>query len=244
VPLFETLGRVEEVSGLTKTARQRIFAFHQMLKGECELFANGRRLADKARDLFTRLKIDEELMASVDDRAAARRKVENVEQIVNSLAAFAARTPGATLSGFLERLALMDEEYDKKDQKEHELDAVTLMSLHSSKGLEFPHVFLVGLEEDILPHRRSIYEDVSVDEERRLMYVGITRAKKQLTITRCLTRRKYGKNEERVPSRFLAEIPDDLLNHQQGSSAQVLTAEENDRMADNTFARLKAMFGE
>jgi superfamily I DNA/RNA helicase len=118
------------------------------------------------------------------------------------------------------------------------------MSLHSSKGLEFPHVFLVGLEEDILPHRRSIDEDVSVDEERRLMYVGITRAKKQLTITRCLTRRKYGKNEERVPSRFLAEIPDDLVSHQQGASAQVLTAEENDRLAEKTFAKLREMFGE
>jgi len=244
VPLFETLGRIEEVPGLTMTARQRIFDFHKLLKSECELFANGRRLADKARDLFSRLKIDEELLASVDDRAAARRKVENVEQVINSLAAFATRTLGATLSGFLERLALMDEEHDKKDDKEHELDAVTLMSLHSSKGLEFPHVFLVGLEEDILPHRRSIYEDDSVDEERRLMYVGITRAKKQLTITRCLTRRKYGKTEERVPSRFLAEIPDDLVSHQQGASAQVLTAEENDRLADNAFAKLKAMFGE
>jgi len=242
VPLFETLGRVEEVPGLTMAARQKIFAFYELLKGECELFANGRRLADKARELFGKLKIEEELLASVDDKAAARRKVENVEQIVNSLAAFASRTPGATLSAFLERLALMDEEKDRKDQQEQ--DAVTLMSLHSSKGLEFPHVFLVGLEEDILPHRRNSHEEVSVDEERRLMYVGITRAKKHLTITRCLLRRKYGKNEERLPSRFLAEIPDELVSHQQGASAQVLTAEENDRMADNAFAKLKAMFGD
>ncbi|NVN98447.1 MAG: UvrD-helicase domain-containing protein [Geobacteraceae bacterium] len=244
VPLFEALGRIEDVPGLTLTARQRIFDFHNLLKGECEVFANGRRLADKARDLFTRLGIEAELMASMDDRAAAMRKVENVEQIVNSLAIYAAKSPATTLSGFLERLALMDEDYDKKDNKEHELDAVTLMSLHSSKGLEFPHVFLVGLEEDILPHRRSIYEDVSVDEERRLMYVGITRAKKQLTITRCLARRKYGKNEERVPSRFLVEIPDEMISHQQGATAQILTAEENNMMAEDTFAKLKAMFGE
>jgi len=244
VPLFQALGRVDEVPGVTPAARQRIFAFYQLLKGEHELFADDRRLADKAKELFSRLKIDEELLASVDDREAARRKVENVEQIVNSLSIFEERAAAATLTGFLERLALMDEEYDKKDQKEHELDAVTLMSLHSSKGLEFPHVFLVGLEEDILPHRRSIYEDVSVDEERRLMYVGITRAKKHLTITRCLTRRKYGKNEDRVLSRFLAEIPDELVSHQQGATAQVATAEDNDRMADNAFARLKALLGE
>ncbi|HZV80587.1 MAG TPA: UvrD-helicase domain-containing protein [Geobacteraceae bacterium] len=243
-PLFQALGRVDEVPGIMPAARQKIFAFHQLLKSESELFADGRRLADKARELFTKLKIEEELMASTDDRTAARRKVENVEQIVNSLASFEERTTGATLSGFLERLALLDEDHDNRDKREHEQDAVTLMSLHSSKGLEFPHVFLVGLEEDILPHRRSIYEDMSVDEERRLMYVGITRAKKHLTITRCLMRRKYGRNEERVPSRFLGEIPDELLSHQQGASAQVVTAEDNDKMADNAFARLKAMLGE
>jgi superfamily I DNA/RNA helicase len=242
VPLFRALGRVEEVPGLTMAVRQRIFDFHRLLQSQCALFANGRRLADKARELFSLLKINEELLASMDDRAAARRKVENVEQIVNSLAAFEAKTLGATLTVFLERLALMDEEQDKKDDQEQ--DAVTLMSLHSSKGLEFPHVFLVGLEEDILPHQRTLDEKEPVDEERRLMYVGITRAKKQLTISRCLTRRKYGRNEERTPSRFLAEIPDELVCHQQGSAAQLLTAEENDRMADNAFARLKAMFGE
>jgi len=243
VPLFKALGRVDEVPGVTPAARQRIFAFHQLLKSESELFGDGRKLADKARELFSRLKIEEELMASTDDRTAARRKVENVEQIVNSLAIFEERAASPSLSGFLERLALMDEDHDSKDKREHEQDAVTLMSLHSSKGLEFPHVFLVGLEEDILPHRRSIYEDMTVDEERRLMYVGITRAKKHLTISRCLMRRKYGRNEERIPSRFLAEIPDELLSHQQGASAQVATSEDNDKMADDAFARLKAMLG-
>jgi superfamily I DNA/RNA helicase len=242
VPLFQTLGRVDEVPGIMPAARQRIFAFSQLLKSEAELFANGRLLGDKARELFKRLKIDEELMASTDDTAAARRKVENVEQIVNALASYEERAAQPSLSGFLERLALLDEDHDR-DQKDHGQDAVTLMSLHSSKGLEFPHVFLVGLEEEILPHRRSMYEDMTVDEERRLMYVGITRAKKHLTISRCLTRRKYGRTEERIPSRFLAEIPDELLNHQQGAAAQTATSEESDKLADNTFARLKAMLG-
>ncbi|HOG52147.1 MAG TPA: ATP-dependent helicase, partial [Lentisphaeria bacterium] len=86
------------------------------------------------------------------------------------------------------------------------------MSLHSSKGLEFEHVYLVGMEEDILPHRRSIEEDPTVAEERRLCYVGITRARRHLTISRCLTRKKYGVTEERLPSRFLSEIPEHLLS--------------------------------
>ena len=77
-------------------------------------------------------------------------------------------------------------------------------------------MFLVGLEEEILPHKRSIYEDFSVDEERRLCYVGITRARRQLVISRCLCRKKYGKLEERAPSRFLAEIPAELVNQQEG----------------------------
>jgi superfamily I DNA/RNA helicase len=114
------------------------------------------------------------------------------------------------------------------------------MSLHSSKGLEFPHVFLVGLEEEILPHKRSIYEDFSIDEERRLCYVGITRARRHLTITRCESRKKYGKLEERIPSRFLAEIPAELLNVF-GGVETAASAEEADRMAGDAFAQLRAM---
>ena len=138
----------------------------------------------------------------------------------------------------------MDEDrFAGKEKKEHGKNAVTLMSLHSSKGLEFPMVFLVGLEEEILPHKRSIYEDFSVDEERRLCYVGITRARQHLTITRCLQRKKYGTLQERIPSRFLAEIPAELLNVQQGQMAKILVEEEAEQMADNFFAKMKTMLG-
>jgi superfamily I DNA/RNA helicase len=147
-----------------------------------------------------------------------------------------------TLSGFLEKVSLMDEErFSGRDRKDHGQDAVTLMSLHSSKGLEFPYVFLVGFEEEILPHKRSIYEDFSIDEERRLCYVGITRARRHLTITHCLTRKKYGKLEERIPSRFLEEIPPELLNRQ--GEAEDATPEEADRLAGDAFARMRAMLG-
>ena len=167
--------------------------------------------------------------------------MENVEQIVNSLAGYEERTLNPTLSGFLEKVSLMDEErFSDRDRKEHGQDAVTLMSLHSSKGLEFPFVFLVGLEEEILPHKRSIYEDFTIDEERRLCYVGITRARRQLVITRCLHRKRYGKLEEREPSRFLAEIPAELLNETGGKEC---SPEENDRLAENAFAKLRSMFG-
>jgi DNA helicase-2/ATP-dependent DNA helicase PcrA len=151
------------------------------------------------------------------------------------------RTMNPTMSGFLEKVSLMDEDrFSDRDKKEHGQDAVTLMSLHSSKGLEFPFVFLVGLEEEILPHKRSIYEDFTIDEERRLCYVGITRARRQLVITRCLHRKRYGRLEEREPSRFLAEIPGELFNETGGKES---SPEENERLAEHAFAKLRSMFG-
>ena len=88
-----------------------------------------------------------------------------------------------------------------------------ITSLHSSKGLEFDHVFLVGVEEEYLPHTKSISEAMDVDEERRLCYVGITRARKTLTLSSCEQRRKFGKLLQRIPSRFLEEIPDVITSY-------------------------------
>jgi DNA helicase-2/ATP-dependent DNA helicase PcrA len=101
-------------------------------------------------------------------------------------------------------------ERDDSDEKESQLarNAIALMTLHSAKGLEFPHVYLVGMEEGILPHKRSvaIENDTAIDEERRLCYVGVTRAREFLTLSFALTRRKWGKPQKTVPSRFLYEM--------------------------------------
>ncbi|ABQ25526.1 ATP-dependent helicase [Geotalea uraniireducens] len=243
-PLLEAFGRVNEIEGIVEATRNRVQDFYRLLQGAVEEFSGEGDLAEKGRRLFKQLGLEDELYRTIDDPALARRKVENVEQIINSMAAYEERIPKPTLSGFLEKVSLMDEDrFSGKDKKEHGRDAVTLMSLHSSKGLEFPYVFLVGMEEEILPHKRSIYEDFTVDEERRLCYVGITRARKHLIMTRCLQRKKYGKLQERVPSRFLEEIPGHLLNEQKGAAAKVLTEEEADKMAHDSFARIKAMLG-
>jgi DNA helicase-2/ATP-dependent DNA helicase PcrA len=244
VPLLEAFGRVIEIPGINEATRAKVTEFHRLLQTARSEFSRPGGLAEKGQQLFKRLGLEDELYRTIDTPAQARRKVENVEQIINSLAAFEERTFKATLAGFLEKVSLMDEErFSGKDKKEHGRDAVTLMSLHSSKGLEFPHVFLVGVEEEILPHKRSIYEDFSIDEERRLCYVGITRARRSLTLSRCLQRKKYGRLEERLPSRFLEEIPAHLLNEQTGAVDRVLTEEEADMMAQDSFARLKAMLG-
>jgi DNA helicase-2/ATP-dependent DNA helicase PcrA len=133
-----------------------------------------------------------------------------LEEIVNAAGSYDANRRGAkaaTLAGFLDDVLLGERE--DSDEKESQLarNAVALMTLHSAKGLEFPHVYLVGMEEGILPHKRSVEADgAAIDEERRLCYVGVTRAREQLTLSFALTRRKWGKPRKTTPSRFLYEM--------------------------------------
>ncbi|HEY3859663.1 MAG TPA: DNA helicase Rep [Gammaproteobacteria bacterium] len=152
------------------------------------------------------------------DLPTAERKWENVLEFVAWL-----ERPGdgGTLADTLGKLALMDMLDRNADDKDG--DSVQLMTLHAAKGLEFPHVFLVGMEEEILPHRNSLEGD-ALEEERRLCYVGITRARQTLTLSYADKRKKYGEEISCEPSRFLKELPeDDLLTD---SSAPPATAEE------------------
>src|SRR5690606_11467933 len=113
-----------------------------------------------------------------------------------------------TLAGFLEESMLAGRE-DQKDDDPRQQDSVTLMTLHSAKGLEFPIVYMVGMEEGLLPHKRSVAEGLSgaeIEEERRLCYVGVTRAREELTLSLCKTRTKWGKPRPQIPSRFLLEM--------------------------------------
>jgi superfamily I DNA/RNA helicase len=220
---------------MSESARKTVTAFHSMMKGVIDGFDSRSRLGAQANALFNRLRIEDEIYRTLNDVTQARKRIENIEQIINSLAVFEEQNLRAGLSEFLERISLLDE-VSSEDDKEHGKNAVTLMSLHSSKGLEFEHVYLVGMEEELLPHKRSIEEDPTVAEERRLCYVGITRARKHLTISRCLTRRKYGAIEERKPSRFLAEIPMHLLNETSGNAEDNKLDSAN--IAEDFFARM------
>ena len=178
------------------------------------------------------------LKGSARDLATAERKWENVQEFV----AWLEKPTGgetATLADTLARLALMDLLDRNADAKEG--DSVQLSTLHAAKGLEFPHVFLVGMEEEILPHRNSL-EGESLEEERRLCYVGITRARQTLTLSYADKRRKYGEDLACVPSRFLQELPpDDLFTD---AAAPPSTPEERQALGRLYLDSLRGLLNE
>jgi DNA helicase-2/ATP-dependent DNA helicase PcrA len=142
-----------------------------------------------------------------DDDEARESRWSAVEELVNSLAEHSDRNKQPTLIGFLDEITLTGREQDRDKQQQLQRNSVALMTLHSAKGLEFPQVYLVGMEEGLLPHKRSMDEQGdAIDEERRLCYVGITRAQERLTLSFALTRRKWGKPRPTHPSRFLFEV--------------------------------------
>ena len=153
-------------------------------------------------------------MLSQRDSSEDTARADNLRELVNAMAEGAER--GETLTDFLDRAALVS------DSDNFDEDAlITLMTLHSAKGLEFDHVFLTGMEEGIFPHSRSQNDNEELEEERRLCYVGMTRAKQTLTLTRAVYRRMYGTERltGSLPSRFLQEIPADLIETAAGSLA-------------------------
>jgi len=131
----------------------------------------------------------------------------SLEEIVNAAANYEEHTEEPTLAGFLDDVALGNRDTDDKEDQLRS-NAIALMTYHSAKGLEFPYVYMAGMEEGILPHRRSVEaeEGGAIDEERRLCYVGVTRAQDQLTLSFALSRRKWGKSRDTIPSRFLYEM--------------------------------------
>ena len=141
-------------------------------------------------------------------------RLDNVNEFASSILSYEKENDSPTLSGFLEEIALITD----MDREEEERDRVWLMTMHTAKGLEFPVVFLVGAEEGIFPGTQSIYgEKDDMEEERRLAYVGITRAKNRLYITHASSRMLFGRTERNMPSRFLSEIPDELIEKQESA---------------------------
>ncbi len=148
---------------------------------------------------------------------AAERRMQNVDELLEWLQRFCDESDSETGVGELVARAILMDVLERQEE-ENTSDRVNLMTLHAAKGLEFPHVFVAGMEEELLPHRTSLEEE-NLEEERRLAYVGITRAQRTLTFSLARKRRRYGEWEEREPSRFLAELPADDLEWKGGDGA-------------------------
>ena len=192
------------------------------------------------RDLLHGLDYQSWLFETSASPKAAEMRMKNVDQLFSWMAEMLEGddlNEPMTLAQVVTRFTLRD--MMERGEEAEELDQVQLMTLHASKGLEFPYVFLVGMEEGILPHQSSIDED-NVDEERRLAYVGITRAQKSLFFTLCRERRQYGELIRPEPSRFLYELPQDDLHWDDGKKV-VKTAEEKQQAGLRGVAGLKAM---
>src|SRR5215468_7411267 len=177
-------------------------------------------LAEREPADFLRYVLDETgYMAMLRDRNTPDdvARIENLEELTRAVAESMAA--GESFADFLDAAALVSDADSFEDKP-----GATLITLHSTKGLEFDHVFLTGMEEGICPHGRSINEDKGIEEERRLVYVGMTRARKSLTLTRAVYRRVFGNEQQlraSMPSRFLAEIPSELVDTVGGSLAEI-----------------------
>lgn len=202
--LFEVFKTAEDFPPLQRSAK-KLREFTQMIEKLSEL-AGQVPLTELFEEMLDRSGYTLALIAEGKEGAD---RLDNVKELASSIAQYEKENEAPSLSGFLEEVALISD----IDQFDADADAVVLMTVHSAKGLEFNNVFLVGLEEGIFPGQQSIYgTEEDIEEERRLAYVAITRARKVLHISNAYTRMLYGQTNRNLPSRFLEEIPKELCD--------------------------------
>ena len=253
VTLYDACQKASEIAPDELQARA-----HTALASFCDLIQNGRALLasaqaglhpgglkEAARAFMQSVGLQDDLQAAAPTPMAAQKKLDHLEGFLGSLERFEQRE-GHNLEGFLHRITLDT----KDDQGDGGADQVTLVTLHGAKGLEFPVVFLVGCEEELLPHKRTLYPDgpdvlaadVDLGEERRLMYVGITRARELMYLTRARQRTMRAAAQHRSPSRFLSEIPPALYDARESSApSTVATVEDEEAFARAALAKMFKM---
>ena len=199
VPLYTVISDPYSYPSLEKAAA-KLMAFTVLIE-DCAELLKTLSLPDFYEELLIRTGYV--TMLEGKDDMESRGRLENIRELKSSIVSYCENTDMPTLSGFLEEIAL----YTDIEQYDAEADAVVMMTMHAAKGLEFPHVFLVGLEEGLFPGSRSLGDPEEMEEERRLCYVAITRAKQSLTICYARQRMLYGRTTTNIASRFVDEIP-------------------------------------
>ena len=202
--LYSVISDPYSYASLEKIA-PKLLQFSALIEGLAQLLIDGMSLPEFYDELLIRTGYADMLSAKPTEEN--RTRLENVRELKSSIHAYMANTDMPTLAGFLEEIALYTdlEQYSPGD------DAVVMMTVHSAKGLEFPHVFLVGFEDGLFPGMRAIGDQEEMEEERRLCYVAITRAKQTLTISHAHQRMIYGRTSASQASRFLREIPESCI---------------------------------
>ena len=211
--MWEALLRIDDVPGVNAPSREAVHGFVALIEKIRGLIHSGLSSA-ATQTLVDDVNLFTDLRDASTSASQATRRIDHVRDLIRSITE---RDAGGAdgLATYLHHLSLRPQD---DDDAEDDGDVVTLTTLHGAKGLEWPVVFLVGVEEELLPHARTLYPqgpdvdgEVDVSEERRLAYVGITRARERLYMTRALSRHKHGREVGRSASRFLLEIPKDLL---------------------------------
>ncbi len=202
IPMYEVVSDPYNYGPLEKSAG-KLMQFAVLIEGLAQLLDEGMDLADFYEEVMLRTGYVQMLETKPTEENKTR--LENVRELKSSILAYMENSETPTLAGFLEEIALYTdiEEYNDGD------DAVVMMTMHSAKGLEFPHVYIVGFEDGLFPGMKAIGEHEEMEEERRLCYVAITRAKETLTISYARQRMLYGRTSAALASRFLKEIPED-----------------------------------
>lgn len=203
ISIFRALERLHEIPGLSSKAAplEKFLRLIQRFQNINQEFA----AAGVIKHVITESGYRDALLADQTPESEAR--LQNVNELGTVADKYEALEPGVSLATFLEEVALISD----LDQVEEGHNAATLMTLHSAKGLEFPIVFICGLEEGVFPHSRALYEPMELEEERRLMYVGITRAKDQLYLLHAQQRMLFGEFKQSAPSQFLLDLPEELV---------------------------------
>ena len=207
---FESIEHMDQIEGMTGRTTKPLGAFRDLMH-ELADFAkeHDSKPSEVVAEVLDKSGLLEELQRSEDPQDASR--VDNLSQLQSVAAEFEQNTPDATLAGFLETTALVADS-DQLPGEGEDSGKVTMMTLHTAKGLEYPYVFLTGMEQGTFPHQRAMEDTSELSEERRLAYVGITRAKRRLYVTRAAVRAQWGQANDMMPSQFLDEIPDELID--------------------------------
>jgi len=210
------LARPDDVPGLPARSAKAITGFNELISELRQAAESGTPVGDIAEAVLDRTGYIAELEASSDLQDAGR--AENLTELISVAREFDARNEVGGLAAFLEQVSLVADADEITEGADHG-GVVTLMTLHTAKGLEFPVVFLTGMEENVFPHERSVNDERELEEERRLAYVGITRAQQRLYLTRAVARAWWGRPSYHKQSRFLTEIPAELIDWRRDAAA-------------------------